>query len=183
MFLSLTLVKSIKIVSKHIIISGDMVIPFLLPIHSLQIRLFCPFCKCVCCTHCFFFLHALKAVNHLCTHTQSTHNNYLSLLKVWGGAQEVGPALGSLVKQFLVKFNRRLWFKPPLPSQSISSVVIPVFSCCTLSFCFSCYIVLCRIFSFPLPHPSFFIYSFASFLHSPLTFYGTSVFVLTNLQA
>lgn len=120
----------------------------------------------------FFFLQSI-----ICAHTlKGTHSNSLSLLKVWGSAQEVGPALGSLVKQFLVKFNRGLWFKPPLPSHSISSVVIPIFSCCTLLLV---HCPLSYLFLFPLPHPSFFIYSY--FLHSPLTFYGTSVPVLTNL--
>lgn len=121
----------------------------------------------------FSFLHALKAVNHLCTHTQSTHNNSLSLLKVWAGAREVGPALGSLVKQLLVKFNGGLWFRPPLPSHSISSFVIPAFPCCT---------VLCPVFSSPLLHPTFFICSSASFLLSSFTFYRSSVPALTNIS-
>lgn len=74
---------------------------------------------------CLFFL--------LCS-----RSNALSSLKVWGSAREAGPALESLLKQLLVKFIKRLWFKSPLASVSISSLLLCFFSlllCWHLSQC------------------------------------------------
>lgn len=66
------------------------------------------------------------------------------LLKVWGSVGGAGSPLGSLVKRLLVKFNRRLWFKPP----SISR-----FLCFSVLFLFTLFNVFPAALSFPHPPP------------------------------
>lgn len=67
----------------------------------------------------------------------------ITSIKAWGSAGDAGPTLGSLVKQLLVKFNRRLWFKPPSNSLSSSASLCFFSSPYLMSFLLHC----------PFPHP------------------------------
>lgn len=111
------------------------------------------------CTSTFAFCVALLNVQrrvcfvvHFCLFfLLCSRRNALSLLKVWGSAREAGPALESLLKQLLVKFIKRLWFKSPLASVSISSVLLCFFSlllCWRLS---QCTVLFLKTLLHPLP--------------------------------
>lgn len=92
-----------------------------------------------CCVALLNVQRRVCSVVHFCPlFLLCSRGNALSSLKVWGSAREAGPALESLLKQLLVKFIKRLWFKSPLASVSISSVLLCFFSlllCWRLSQC------------------------------------------------
>lgn len=85
------------------------------------------------------------AAGYQWTFVSRAHHNpdAITSLKPWGCVGDVGPALGSLVKRLLVKFNRRLWFKPPSNSLSSSASLCFFSSPYLMSFLLQC----------PFPHP------------------------------
>lgn len=85
------------------------------------------------------------AAGYQWTFVSRAHSNpdAITSIKAWGSAGDAGPALGSLVKHLLVKFNRQLWFKPPSHSLSSSASLCFFSSPYLMSFLLHC----------PFPHP------------------------------